>query len=188
MNNSRTLAPARTHTYINVMECLVAEEVERQLKKLPKSMEKYVKRFEIETFALNRLPSLYATSEKGLQHQHKRAMTELQPHIIKAVRQAFITVQADPLRISEPLQIPENSQEAEAVLQVLRQWTNTPNLNWSSALNKLQGLFRHHFPVPEAAYTSKSVQAFQAPENTSSSSHQFQNAARHRVRVAHRRL
>ncbi len=121
---------AQQKLYINVMETLVSEEVSRQLAGLPERVAKYVKRLEVETFALNRLPALYASSEKGLQHQYDRALSECKPQIVSAVRQAFAAVQVDPIRLSQPLQL---NQEEEAVLQALRELLHQPELTWQAA-------------------------------------------------------
>ena len=59
--------------YTNVMERLVAEEVARQKAKLPPKLREYIKGVEVETYALNRLPALYASSEKGWQVQYEKA-------------------------------------------------------------------------------------------------------------------
>ncbi|MEL6231064.1 MAG: late competence development ComFB family protein, partial [Cyanobacteria bacterium J06627_3] len=75
--------------YINVMELLVAEEVEQQLRQLPTRVLKYIKSIEVETYALNRLPSLYAASEKGWHSQYQKAKYELGKEISGAVRRAI---------------------------------------------------------------------------------------------------
>ncbi|RZM79203.1 late competence development ComFB family protein [Leptolyngbya iicbica] len=126
---------AHQKLYINVMEMLVAEEVSRQLAGLPERVAKYVKRLEVETFALNRLPALYASSEKGLEHQYVRALRECKPQIESAVRQAFAAVQVDPIRLSQPLHL---NQEEEAVLQALRDLLHQPDLTWQEALREIQ--------------------------------------------------
>lgn len=126
--------------YINVMEILIAEEVDRHLKKIPERIVKYIKRSEVETFALNRLPALYASSEKGLKHQRDRATQELKPQIVRAVQQAFAAIQNDPLRLSQPLQRKSHDSEAEAVLQALKEWLKSPDLTWETALRKIQKL------------------------------------------------
>lgn len=130
---------AHQKLYINVMEMLVTEEVSRQLASLPERVSKYVKRLEVETFALNRLPALYASSEKGLQHQYDRALHDYKPQIVSAVRQAFAAVQIDPIRLSQPLQL---NQEEEAVLQALRELLHQPDLTWKSALKEIQRIQR----------------------------------------------
>lgn len=139
MNHQKTLI--HHAVYINVMEALVTAEVDRHLKKLPERVLKYIKRSEVETFALNRLPALYASSEKGLHHQRDRAIKDFKPQIVSAVRQAFAAVQVDPIRLSQPLQIDQaHYQEAEAVLQALREWLRSPELTWETALLKIRTL------------------------------------------------
>lgn len=128
---------AHRKLYVNVMELLVAEEVDRQLASLPERVSKYIKRTEVETFALNRLPALYASSEKGLQHQYDRALHDFKSQIFNAVRQAFAAVQVDPIRLSQPLKL---NQEEEAVLQALRDLLRDPDLTWKSALREIQRL------------------------------------------------
>lgn len=133
---------AHSKTYINVMELLVTEEVDRQLQKLPERVLKYVKRAEVETYALNRLPALYASSQRGLQHQRDHGARALKSEIFSAVRQALAAVQVDPIRLSTPIQMREDNPEAEAVLQFLRDWLKSPDLTWEMALYKLDQL-RH---------------------------------------------
>jgi hypothetical protein len=129
------LTPSTTH--FNVMELLVADEVDRQLQNLPPRLAKYLKRSEIETFALNRLPALYAASERGLDYQRAKAQKELQEQITQAVRQALAAVQGDPLRAAQPLQIDAPQQPAEAALALLQQWLEAPDLTWDTALTVL---------------------------------------------------
>ncbi|MEM9265293.1 MAG: late competence development ComFB family protein [Cyanobacteria bacterium P01_F01_bin.13] len=120
------------------MELLVAEEVEYQLRQLPTRVLKYVKSIEVETYALNRLPSLYAVSEKGWHSQYQKAKHELRREISKAVRQAIAAVQVDPLRASRPLvRRPAFMARADnALLEQFRAALGQPNLTWESLLRK----------------------------------------------------
>ncbi|NEQ54439.1 MAG: late competence development ComFB family protein [Leptolyngbya sp. SIO3F4] len=123
--------------YINVMELLVAEEVEQQLRQLPTRVLKYVKPIEVETYALNRLPSLYAASEKGWHTQYQKARHELRKDIYNAVRQAIAAVQIDPLRASRPLlQRPSLPSNEARLLEQFREALGQPNLTWESLLRK----------------------------------------------------
>ncbi|ESA38222.1 late competence development protein [Leptolyngbya sp. Heron Island J] len=127
--------------YINVMELLVAEEVEQQLRQLPTRVLKYVKPIEVETYALNRLPSLYAVSEKGWQSQYHKAKHELRKDIGNAVRRAIAAVQVDPLRASRPLVRRPASHAGGANMALLEQFRialGQPNLTWESLLRKCQ--------------------------------------------------
>lgn len=125
-----------TRAYTNVMELLVAEEVDKQFNQLPTRVRKYVKRLEVETYALNRLPSLYASSEKGWQYQYDKAKRDFNQQVSHAVRQAFAAVQVDPIRLSKPL--PQNEVgESQVALQTLREMLHQPDLSWEGAIRKV---------------------------------------------------
>lgn len=89
--------------YANVMEELVVEEVTRQLDRYPDNLRPYINRIEVETYALNRLPALYASSLEGFERQKKRGYEQHRVEIQTAVRRGFAAVQRDPLRKSTPL-------------------------------------------------------------------------------------
>ncbi len=123
--------------YINVMELLVAEEVEHQLRQLPTRVLRYIKAIEVETYALNRLPSLYAASEKGWQSQYQKAKQDLAKDIRGAVRQAIAAVQVDPLRAARPLAPrPSAPSENAVLLEQFRAALGQPHLTWDSLLRK----------------------------------------------------
>ena len=136
---------AKYRGYQNVMELLVAEEVERQLNKLPPKLAMYIRSLEVETYALNRLPSLYASSEKGWRHQCQKAKAELHKNIAVGVRQAFSAIQADPLRLSNPLTPVEASEsqeksESQAALEALRDLLQQPDLSWPEVVQAFKTL------------------------------------------------
>lgn len=143
------------HAYMNVMELLVSEEVEKQVKTMQPRMLKYLKRVEVETYALNRLPSLYASSEKGWQLQYEKAKRELHNQIKSAVRQAFAAVQVDPIRASEPL---HNQQDdaASVALSALRDLLKQPDLNWDGAINRLRSVLGRRGDQPPTAPVQES--------------------------------
>ena len=89
MDPSPWVDPHELRDRANVMEILVAEEVERQMKRFPSALLEYVKAVEVETYALNRLPPLYAASHEGLEYQKQRAIREFGDKIKTMVRHAF---------------------------------------------------------------------------------------------------
>ncbi|MGF1521093.1 MAG: late competence development ComFB family protein [Leptolyngbyaceae cyanobacterium] len=144
-------------TYINVMESLVAQEIGQQLQHLPTRVRHYIKVEEVVTYALNRLPPLYASSERGWEHQRQLAKRDLQGKIADAVRQAIAAVQVDPLRLSKPILRPQ-TQATDAVLMALRSLFQVPDLDWSTALEKLRALEQN----------TKAATASSAPHHSSS--------------------
>lgn len=138
--------------YINVMESLVAQEVGRQLQTVPAKIRRYLKIAEVVTYALNRLPVLYASSERGWHYQRQLAQKEMSVKIRATVRQAILAVQVDPLRSSQPIAIGQ-APEVEAVLQALRALFQVPDLDWTTALQRLEKMQqnpRSIAPIPTA--------------------------------------
>ncbi|PZO60425.1 MAG: competence protein ComFB [Phormidesmis priestleyi] len=145
-----TSSPQADRAYTNVMERLVAEEVDRQKAKLPPKLRGYIKTVEVETFALNRLPALYASSEKGWQMQYEKAGKEHAETVYTAVRQGIAAVQIDPLRASLPLSVHQND-ESELILSTFRNLLNQPDLAWDDILYKCKRILlpRNHPDRPQ---------------------------------------
>ncbi|MEM1310197.1 MAG: late competence development ComFB family protein [Cyanobacteria bacterium P01_H01_bin.153] len=160
MHDQQPLAYATA--YFNVMELLVAEEVDHQLQAIPHNLAQYLNRSEIETFALNCLPALYAASEQGLIHQREKAQQQLQPLITQAVRRAFAAVQRDPLRASQPLEIGVPQSKADVALVLLQEVMQLPHLTWEKALEVLAELAQQEpdkGPTPAAQSPAPPVAA-----------------------------
>ena len=51
--------------HVNIMELLVQNEIDKQLRLYPKKIRDYINKVEVATYALNRLPPLYASSLIG---------------------------------------------------------------------------------------------------------------------------
>ncbi|NEP59537.1 MAG: late competence development ComFB family protein [Symploca sp. SIO2G7] len=145
MNNYKTTEeaialdqfPNRTH--VNVMESLVAKEVERQRARLTENLAKYIDPVEVATYALNRLPPLYACNQQGWHHQKLQAQSKFGSQITTAVRQALVAVQRDPLKVSEPLKAEETElKEAQAALQGLRDLLEHREISWHNLVDAVQ--------------------------------------------------
>lgn len=116
--------------YKNVMELLVEEEVIKQFKQLSPRVAAYVNPVEWIAHALNQLPPLYATSEKGLRHQAQRGRTKHGAEIKQAVQRALAAIRRDPLRSSVPLHSPQGP--GAEVLSQLRFLLRNEQLEWES--------------------------------------------------------
>jgi hypothetical protein len=126
--------------YLNITEVLVKREVDRQLAHLPPRVLRFIKRAEVATYALNRLPALYASSAQGLKFQQQRAQREMGNQLKTAVRQGIAAVQVDPLRASQPITHFKSSEHgaSDAVLQTLRHLFDQPEMDWQGALRALK--------------------------------------------------
>ncbi|MTJ46929.1 late competence development ComFB family protein [Dolichospermum sp. UHCC 0259] len=120
----------------NVMELLVTEEVNKQIQLLTVKTSKIVQSADVIAYALNRLPSLYATSKIGWQRQLNRAKTEFSKQINNAVQQGIIAVQKDPLHISDLIndssENGEVNQAANAALERLKVVLRREDLSWEN--------------------------------------------------------
>jgi DNA repair ATPase RecN len=116
--------PVTSQTNKNAMELLVAEEIKKQLEPHSSEAKDFINKVEVATYALNRLPSLYATSEEGLAWQKQKGQKELQAQITETVREAIDIVYKDPARFSTPLLSSQEQeiQEAKEALQELLDW------------------------------------------------------------------
>lgn len=75
--------------FINVMEELVLSEAYDQVSKIEDKSDRFLEVGDIAAYALNRLPPLYATTEKGAQYQRKRAKQDLMDLINHQVKDAI---------------------------------------------------------------------------------------------------
>lgn len=110
----KTLEETNQQTYQNVMELLVKEEIEKQLRHYPDSLVHFINKVEVATYALNRLPPLYASSEKGRNRQKLVGQQKFREQIKAAIRQGIAAVQRDPLRASVPLICESDAQYRDA--------------------------------------------------------------------------
>ncbi|NEP09884.1 MAG: late competence development ComFB family protein [Symploca sp. SIO2C1] len=145
MNNlkteDQTLASHQdsNRTHKNVMELFVSQEVEQQRSQLSENLAKYIDPIEVATYALNRLPPLYACSQQGWQYQKLQAQSQFQ-QITIAVRQALAAVQRDPIKRSTPLIPSEETelQEAQAALAGLQNLLHQREVSWNNLANTVQ--------------------------------------------------
>lgn len=131
-----TIEPTQVQVCRNVMETLVSQEIEAQLLLLPHRVAQSINKIDAMTYAINRLPALYASSQKGWEYQMSRAQNNYGHQILLAVRQAIIAVQRDPLRSVIPLkpQVDVQSQAAQVALEKLKKLLQNEQLSWSNLI------------------------------------------------------
>ena len=142
------------HITINIMEELVTEEVARQIKRYPENISQYINQVEVATYALNRLPPLYASCHKGLNKQKLKGKSDYSVEITKAVRKGFAAVQKDVLRYSTPLVPEENPdsivtqneelKEARKALAQLAEFFPNHQVSWQNLVKVVKPLLMKH--------------------------------------------
>ncbi|MEM6612593.1 MAG: late competence development ComFB family protein [Cyanobacteria bacterium P01_C01_bin.72] len=150
------------YTHRNVMEVLVSEEIDRQIVRLPSNIKKFINPIEVATYALNRLPALYASSQQGFNKQKLKGRSEYSVKITQEVRKGFAAIQQDLLRSSTPLTIENESEvdrsikEAKAALQELADYLPEKDLTWKNVVRLVKPILAElKDQDPEAINTQK---------------------------------
>lgn len=148
----------------NVMETLVAEEIDEQLHHLSEKQLEQMKVPQIMAFALNRLPGLYVTSEKGWRRQWGQGKGSLEKEIGLAVRQGIAAVQRDPLRAMSSIDA-HPPDAAETALGQLRKLLQNHNLTWQNLVPMIQKLLvEGKMDFPDSADDTELEEALNSAE------------------------
>ncbi|MDY6938909.1 MAG: late competence development ComFB family protein [Cyanobacteriota bacterium] len=129
----------RFSTYYNVMEQLAAREVERQLRNQPSEVVRAVDSRQATTYALNRLPALYATTQEGWHWHHERAKTSLADSIAIAATRGIREAQRKSHHRSTPL---PGHGTPEVVLEQLQELLGSDRLTWSNLAEVVEQALR----------------------------------------------
>jgi hypothetical protein len=93
----------QANSYKNVMELLIDDEIDRQTCRYSQIDAQTFNRIEVATYALNRVPPLYASSQEGIERQYERGLSEFSDCITATVGQALRKIQQNPHSASTPL-------------------------------------------------------------------------------------
>ena len=109
----------------NVLLEFVYREANAQIQGLGSGIRHKYNIDEVIAYALNRLPSMFASTDIGLQIKRQEC-TAIQANITKVTRQALLAVRRDPLRSPQPLEAIEVANAPYALLDVQDRlgWTN----------------------------------------------------------------
>jgi hypothetical protein len=123
------MAPA-SWNFVNTLENLVASISQRQISRLDPALKQQVTLEEVCAFALNRLPPMYATTERGLMYWRDRARTELSSDILITVRQGVMTILKSPSRFLPPLPSDKFTTQQELAIAELKDILQIEDLDW----------------------------------------------------------
>lgn len=119
----------------NVIEDIVVKVAQEQLEQLWAANKQKVNLHEVVAYALNRLPTMYATTYNGWIHQRSRALNEIETQIVDAVQKGIRTALfGDPLHDSTPIPEVEVTGKALALVKlrkilgkVMLRWRDVPD-------------------------------------------------------------
>ncbi len=113
----------------NALEIIVVEEAKLQVAQLDRAKRQEINLTEVIAFVLNRLPCLYANSDRGWLQQRKRANNEFRKQAVGLLHQAFLRIGSNPLVRVSPLPLYE-VERPDYCLQQLREILRRPELTW----------------------------------------------------------
>ncbi len=157
--------PENDYIHRNVMELLVADEIDRQIVRLPNNIRKFINTIEVATYALNRLPALYASSQQGFNKQKLKGRSQYSVKITQEVRKGFAAVQQDLLRSSTPLlaeneeEIEKSIAEAKAALKELADYLPEKDLTWKNIVKLVKPLLVELQQQDEAEINARKVRS-----------------------------
>lgn len=139
------------------MEKLAAREIERQLQHHPDENARQIDRAEAISYALNRLPSLYATTEEGWRWQLERAERTLSDLISMAVSWGIREARYENKQFTTPL---EPIDEAETALHNLKKVLGREDLSWDNVVGAIEQRLQSRSP---AVASSRNLKPFDRP-------------------------
>ncbi len=113
----------------NALEIVVVEEAKTQFAQLDRAKRQDINLSEVIAFVLNRLPCLYASSDRGWLQQRKRANNEFRKQAVALLHQGFLRIGNNPLVRVSPLPLYE-IERPDYCLQQLREILRRPELTW----------------------------------------------------------
>jgi len=157
--------PENDYINRNVMEILVSEEIERQIVRLPNNIRKFINTVEVATYALNRLPPLYASSQQGFNKQKLKGRSEYNVKITQEVRKGFAAIQQDLLRSSTPLlaekdgEIDQSIADAQAALKELADYLPEKDRTWKNIVKLVKPLLAELKEENDAEFKARKVRS-----------------------------
>jgi Late competence development protein ComFB len=116
----------------NAIEDIVFAEASLQLTHLPSNLQHEIQLNEVVCYALNRLPPMYATTQRGWTKLRDRARKDLRERIQQGVKNALMAVRRDQMRVVDRLPKTELDQISIALSQ-LQELLHKPDLTWVEA-------------------------------------------------------
>jgi hypothetical protein len=114
--------------FSNVLEKLVVIVAQHLMRDVPQAVSSQIAMTEVSAYALNRLPPMYATSDRGYKLLRQRAQVDLTKEITAQVRQAILKVGRSPKHAKTPLPLAKFEEEYDLALDELKQILNCPDL------------------------------------------------------------
>jgi len=118
------------YEFSNVLEKLVLSLAYHQIQKLHPAITNIVDLGEVTAYVLNRLPPMYATSEKGFKQLRLRAREVHGKEVVAAIKEAIDTCVNSPKSTKTPLPLARFEAELEDALEQVCWILKRDDINW----------------------------------------------------------
>jgi hypothetical protein len=126
------------YRYSNILENLVTAIAERRMERLSPELKAQINLDEVLAYALNRLPPMYATSNRGLKQLRQQVKNEMTNEVMAIVKQAFVKVAQTPERVLSPLPFERFNSEQDASLEKLKLILKRDDVTWRNVVELIE--------------------------------------------------
>jgi hypothetical protein len=121
------------YQFSNVLEKLVLSLAYHQIQKLHPAIAETIDLGEVTAYVLNRLPTMYATTEKGYKALRLRAREVYGKEVVATIKEAIAACIESPNLEKMPLPLARFEAELEESLEQIRWMLQRNDLNWRNA-------------------------------------------------------
>jgi hypothetical protein len=126
---------------VNVLEHLVFMAIEKTTNP---EVYKKINRDQVATYALNRLPSMYATTALGFRHLRQKAISDLSCELVEAVRNGVIKVLLFSYSDTQPIYAHQFTEEYKEAIAALRNILGRSDINLKNIVAIIRELRDSH--------------------------------------------
>lgn len=122
---------------VNVLDHLIFRAMEKIMKP---ELYNQINQAEVAAYALNRLPPMYATSDRGFKHLRQKVVNEFARELIAAVRTGVMKVLQVAYTDVPPIYAYQFEKEYEQSMQLLRNFLNREDISFNNIVPIVQDL------------------------------------------------
>lgn len=122
---------------VNVLDHIVLRTMEKTMKP---ELYNQINRAEVAAYALNRLPPMYATSDRGFKHLRQKVVNEFSRELVAAVRTGAMKVLQASREDVVPIYAYQFENEYRQAMQLLRKFFNREDISIDNIVSIVQDL------------------------------------------------
>ncbi|MEE3718320.1 late competence development ComFB family protein [Tumidithrix elongata RA019] len=145
------------YRYSNILENLVTAIAERRMERLSPELQAQINLDEVLAYALNRLPPMYATSNRGLKQLRQQVKTEMTNEMMSIVKQAFVKVAQAPARVLSPLPFERYNLEQDESLEKLKVILKRDDVTWRNVVELIEEAILKKASTPTNIWTGDHI-------------------------------